>query len=457
MPISPARAVAYKILRRAESGRGFAAGLLQAAAASELREVDRRLATELVMGVLRWRGELDFLIEELSAKPLSYFDPEVATILRLAIYQVRFLERVPKAAIVNDAVNMVKSARKRSAAGLVNAVLRKCNPPAHCTRAGRFADLTEESQASVIRSLPAWLFDRWKVHFGPDAAQALAFSSVQVPRTTLRVARSEERERIESQLAAEGIAAHATKYSALGVAVTSGNASSSKAASTGRMVIQDEGSQLVASLVAPQPGERVLDLCAAPGIKAGQVAGALASGMLVAADVSYRRLQTMRTLLPKMIPGAVRAYAVRLDADKELPLARVFDRILVDAPCSGTGTLARNPEIKWRLKPEDLVRLPALQASILRNAVAVLAPGGRLVYATCSLEPEENEEVVEKVLRENSGYRLLSAEELLDKFPALHRFLDPVGYFRTRPDVHDMDGFFAAVIVRGQRGQARSG
>jgi 16S rRNA (cytosine967-C5)-methyltransferase len=204
----------------------------------------------------------------------------------------------------------------------------------------------------------------------------------------------------------------------------------------------------VGALVAPQAGDRVLDLCAAPGIKCAQLVAALGRGMLVACDVSARRLRTMAQLLPGRVPSAVRLFLVRLDATRKLPFNIQFDRILLDVPCSGTGTLARNPEIKWRLQPQDLPRLAGMQEKMLQNALSVLAPGGRLVYATCSLEPEENERVVERVISETEGIRALTPRELSEGFPGLAPLFDPQGYFRTRPDLHAMDGFFATVIVR---------
>ena len=456
--VSPARAAAYRILHRVESGRVYAVDLLQDEQVSQLQEVDRRLVTELVMGVLRWRGDLDFRIERLSGKPLRYFDPEVATVLRLGIYQIMFLDKVPKAAAVNEAVEMVKAARKRSAAGLVNVVLRKCEPcrglpgPEHRRGAGPAGESSApgpEALESARRSFPPWLLDRWERHFGAQAAGALAWSSVLAPRTCLRVAAgADARKEIQRQLAEEGIETRIGKYGRRALVVASGDARSSKRWHDGRIAVQDEASQLVAELVAPRPGERALDLCAAPGIKTAQLAGALSRGLLVAGDVSARRLRTMTRLFPAPLPDAPRLLVVRLDAARPLPFAVKFDRVLLDAPCSGTGTLGRNPEIKWRLEPGDLSRLAAIQAEMLRNALGVLAPGGRLVYATCSLEPEENEQVVENVLTEKPAARLLCRDELTREFPDLSPLFDPRGYFRTRPDLHSMDGFFAAVIVR---------
>lgn len=436
MPISPARQAAFQILRRVGSGHDFAGDLLQSAQVEKLKEVDRNLATQLVMGVLRWRGELDFRIEGLSSKPLKYFDPEVLTILRLGIFQIQFLERIPKAAAVNESVELAKAAGKRSAAGLVNAVLRKCRR------------LDPEALDRGCRTVPVWWRERWTRNFGVEGMKALAWASVQVPPTTLRVGDPNRREEIRIQLSEEGIEAREARYSRAALAVVSGNAANSQVVRKRLAVIQDEGSQLVAELVAPRAGERVLDLCAAPGIKTGQLAIAQGRGLLVACDVSARRLRTLAKLLPRNFPDGPQVERVRLDAGRELPFACQFHRILVDAPCSGTGTLARNAEIKWRLQPEDLARLAELQAQILENALGALAPGGRLVYATCSLEPEENEGVVESVVKIRPDVRVLSGDELSKEFPHLSTLFGARGYFRTRPDLHEMDGFFAVVLCR---------
>ena len=423
--------------------------LLQRAPVAALGESDRRLVTELVMGVLRWRGELDYRIEQLSGRPLKYFDPEVATVLRLGIYQIRFLDKIPKSAAVNECVDLVKRARKRSAAGLVNAVLRKC-PAGLRQRGERPADSPgPEITEAALRSLPQWLRARWVTNFGLGVAEALAKFSVSAPPTTLRItAGTEGREELLRELGQEGIEVLPAQYATRALAVQSGTVQASKAWREGKVVIQDEASQLVAELVAPEAGERILDLCAAPGMKAAQLAATLTSGTLVACDSSLRRLHTMARLLPQHVPNGVRAHVVCQDAEWSTALGVQFDRILLDAPCSGTGTLARNPEIKRRLKPRDVLRLGEMQKNMLRHALESLAKGGRLVYATCSLEPEENDQVVQQILEERCDFRLLTRGELAAEFPSLSDLFDPRGCFRTRPDLHRMDGFFAAVLAR---------
>ena len=591
MPISSARSTAYRILCRVESSGALAVDLLQNEQVSSLQEVDRGLATELVMGVLRWRGELDFKIEMLSGKRLRVFDPEIVTVLRLALYQIGFLERIPVSAAVNEAVEMVKAARKRSAAGLVNAVLRKAGRVGQRpSRRGaqedsglgsRDSGLAEQPEFGIrgsglaegetrnskletrldskvesrrgasgeavptpvssrvssfalsapripnpepripllegaCRATPNWLLDRWTRHFGSDAAKGLALASVSVPPTVLRVTGGEPSlEAIGRELGGEGIVVHRTRFARDALMVVSGRVQASRAWREGRVVIQDEASQLVATLLRVEPGQRVLDVAAAPGIKTAQLAAmlggrasghcglpigdcrseresgvgeeedsatsadplpspassvswlprpassdsrlptpdsrfnqhsAIGNGWLVACDVSARRLADLPRLLPRQVPPGVNLSLVRLDATRPLPFLSRFERILLDAPCSGTGTLARNPEIKWRLRLDDLARLAERQRAMLRRALKVLAPGGRVVYATCSLEPEENERVVEAVVRETTGIRALSRDEVLLDVPNVAGLIDEDGYFRTRPDLHAMDGFFGAVL-----------
>lgn len=447
MPVSAARKIAYQILRRVDSGRAFAVDLLQECAVAGLGERDRRLATELVMGVLRWRGALDFEIERLAQRPVTRLDPEVLTILRLGVYQIHHLERVPKPAVVNESVELAKAARKRSAAALVNAALRKCEVPSQ--RPKESSTPVAGELDSACRAVPRWLLARWNEHFGVDAARRLAWESVQPPRTTLRVrGDAGARERIRQRLAGEQVDAQPGQYASQALVVQVGKVQQSETWRDGLVVIQDEASQLIVELLRARPGDSLLDLCAAPGIKAAQIAEEIGGGALVCCDRSAQRLRTMARLLRTRAPTNAAPLLVQLDATAPLPFRGTFTRILLDAPCSGTGTLARNPEIKWRLRPEDLARLAESQVRMLEQVVDRLASGGRLVYATCSLEPEENENVIEHVLAARPDVRQLDRETLALELPHLAPLFDPRGYFRTRPDRDGMDGFFAAVIEK---------
>jgi 16S rRNA (cytosine967-C5)-methyltransferase len=314
--MSPARRIAFDVLMRVEGG-GYASDLLLAQSVG-LDSRDAGLASEIVFGVLRYRAQLDWLI---GARKL---DVEVRTALRMGIYQLRYLERIPAHAAVKESVDLVKRARKTSAAGLVNAVLRKVN-----------REPVEWPSREVELSCPEWLLARWEQHYGAEAAVEIARAALREPEKYQRGGRN-----------------------------------------------QDIGSQSIVPLLCLSAGQSFLDLCAAPGNKTAQ---ALESGVrAVACDVHFHRIKELTDLDASLLV---------VDGTKPLPFIRTFDRILVDAPCSGTGTLGRNPEIKWKLRPEDLSDLQSRQRALLANARSALAPGGMLVYSTCSLEPEENEEV----------------------------------------------------------------
>ncbi len=322
--MSPSREIAFHILKRVHEG-GYASDLLLRHSAG-LPSRDAALAEIIVFGCLRFQAQLDYLIDRFAGRPQPKLDQEVRIALRMGIYQLRYLERIPPHAAVTESVELVKRARKLSAAGFVNAVLRKVNRK----------PVTWRDRATEL-SIPAWMLERWKIQYGVEAAEKIARAALEEPESPVNPA-------------------------------------------TGRR--QDQGSQSIVPMLEIEPGMTVLDLCAAPGNKTAQMIAA--GGRVVACDRSLGRLAE--------VPEA--AMRVVLDAGTPLPFAVKFDRILVDAPCSGTGTLGRNPEIKWRMLPSDILRFPPIQRNILRTALDCLKPGGRLVYSTCSLEPEENEDVV---------------------------------------------------------------
>ena len=351
MSLSPARAAAFDILRKVELG-GYAGDLLlSATAAFDTR--DAGLASQIVFGCLRYQAQLDFLAAHFAGRERK-LDREVRIALRMGIFQIRYLERIPRHAAVAESVALVKRARKTSAAGFVNAVLRKV------TR-----DPVEWPSREVALSCPAWLLDRWSNRWGSEAAEGIARAALVEPEKYSRGGRT-----------------------------------------------QDIGAQSIVPLLGLAPGHVFLDLCAAPGNKTAQ---ALESGVrAIACDLHYHRIAQLRPLACDLLV---------IDGTQPLPFARPFDRILVDAPCSGTGTLARNPEIKWRLSPADLDDLALRQRRLLANARAALAHGGVLVYSTCSLEFEENQAVVADVPAE---LVVQNVERIPGRDPG--------------------DGFFAAVI-----------
>jgi len=322
--ISPSREVSFQILEQVRKG-GYASDLLRSET-QHLSERDAALAETIVFGCLRRQSEIDFLIGHFSGKPTQKLDDAVRIALRMGVFQLRYLDRVPAHAVVDDSVELVKRARKRSATGFVNAVLRKVNR----------SPIPWPNSATEL-SIPEWMLRRWQKHYGADAAAGIARAALDAPEVSVNP-------------------------------------------ETGRM--QDIGARTIVPLLGIEPGMRVLDVCAAPGNKTAQ---ALAAGAkVVACDRYAKRLAE--------VPS--QAQRVCADATFPLPFSRKFDRILVDAPCSGTGTLGRNPEIKWRLTEADLAPFQERQRKILENAMHCLAPAGKLVYATCSLEPEENENVV---------------------------------------------------------------
>jgi len=452
MPVSPARAAAFEILLRVERESAYASELLHSAAYKPLSQSDHALATELVMGVLRWRSLLDREIAAASSQPLPKLDLEVLLALRLAIYQLRWLSRVPQRAALHESVELVKRARKRSAAPFVNAVLRKLSAGSHSSP--DLLDnksLSPESMACALAH-PKWLVERWVHRYGLSAAEQICRHNQSIPVTAIRVREASA----EAELAQEGIALAPGSLLTCARRVAAGDVTSTAAFRTGQIVIQDEASQLVAALVGHDlpTGSRILDCCAAPGGKTLAIADRNPEAPVTALELHPHRAR----LLQRMLHASKSLSRVRiLAADaRQLPTSLRFDRILADVPCSGTGTLARNPEIKWRLRADDLADLQSRQIAILRSALAQLTPGGRLIYSTCSLEKEENADVVEKVLAGNPSLRVLDCRTELDRLKAAGELTSPGPastltsgpYLRTIPGIHPCDGFFAAIIER---------
>jgi 16S rRNA (cytosine967-C5)-methyltransferase len=444
-----ARLLALRVLERVERAGAFADLLLHALLArSGLAAVDRAFATELVNGTLRWRGRLDFLLAHVLDRDLGKLEPLVANALRLGAYQIAMGSRVPAAIAVDESVRCVRAAGAERATGFVNAVLRRLVAE-HARIAFPSLESDPLGHLTHALSLPAWLAERWLALLGPQEAAALAAASNQVPplvvranrlRTTREALLAELRERFPD--AAPG--ALACDAVVLG---RRGNPALDPAFLAGRCTVQDEASQLVVGLLDPQPGERVLDVCAAPGGKATAIAERVGpQGEVVALDRNPRRLDLVSRQARRLGLENLRCAA----RDATRPLAdlteeRGFDRVLVDAPCSGLGTLRRNPDARWRVAPGDPARLAETQRAILRQAAAALVPGGVLVYSTCTLLPEENEESVRALLADAPQLSLAPADEC----PAEVRpLVGPDGYLRTWPHHHDADGFFAARLVR---------
>jgi 16S rRNA (cytosine967-C5)-methyltransferase len=404
--VSPARRVAFEILREVEAG-AFSSVLL-AAYEPELKPADRALTHELVLGVLRWQLWLDKLIEHYAKRAVSGLDLPVRLALRLGLYQLRFLTRIPAAAAVNESVKLVRSARVSSAAAFVNAVLRRAIREPDFDPA---ADSDPLEKLAIETSHPVWLVKRWIDEFGEEEAQAFARANNRVPPTAFRVVAGDF-ERILAQLRAAGGIVDLSGVAQNAWRVSGATALVRELADAGKIYLQDEASQLVAQTLDIQPGERVLDLCAAPGGKTTLIANRVEDrALIVAGDFSERRLETLTKT--KTLHDLKSIKSTVLDATQPLPFKpRSFDRILVDAPCSGTGTLRRRPEIRWRISEHDIQQLATQQKLFLENAARLLKPGGQLVYSTCSVERDENEQVIETFRREHQEFSLINTSRL---------------------------------------------
>ena len=456
MAVSPARAVAFEILLRVEREESYAAELLHSARLAKLPSRDHGLATELVMGVLRWQSLLDRRLGAASSQQLERLDGEVLAALRLGAYQLQFLSRVPARAAIFESVELVKAARKRSAAPFVNAVLRKI---AGAGAEDIFAEIGKSHDSMTLAqnaAHPPWLVARWSEHYGLEATRQICIQDQTVPGTTIHIHDDEARvdqvnqiSRTDAELAAAGVQLSPGRLLSAARRVLSGDVTGTRAYLEGRISIQDEASQLVALLVGR--GEEILDCCAAPGSKTALIARRNPRAKVLATELHLHRARLLQNL--NRLPNV---QVVAADA-RHLPFSPsfTFDRILADVPCSGTGTLAGNPEIKWRLKVEDLHDLQLRQLAILKSALGQLAIGGRLVYSTCSLEHEENEAVVEAALEGTAEFKVADLKGELEQLRQCGEMcwediasLLAGPYLKTIPGVHPCDGFFAALIER---------
>lgn len=423
------------MLRAVSGGRVDLATALAGARVKLRDERDRALAGEIATGTLRWQAAFDHLIALFANRPLRKLDPEVIEILRLSIFQLLHLDRIPASAAVKDAVDLAGKAGKRSASGLVNAVLRRVSrerdqlpfPPRPTDANDREAAL---AYLSITLSHPSWLVARWMDRYGFDAAEAWArFNNSPAPLTIRANRLKTTREALQHALGEHGIESNPGLHAPDALVIRSGNPLTTSLDEAGAFVIQDEASQLVGQYAAARPGEKVLDVCASPGGKTTAMAASLrGDGTIVAADVRDRRVRLLTRTVERS--GANNIRVIQADATTRLPFAAVFDRVLIDAPCSGLGTIRRDPDIKWRRREEDLRQLAQVQRRMLEHAAAVVSPGGVLIYATCSSEPEENDEVVSAFLSANPEFQ--ARGETL----------------RTLPHRDGLEAFFAAMLVK---------
>lgn len=436
MAVSAARRSAFEILRRVETESAFASVLL-ATHNAKLRDDDRALCHELVLGVLRRKLWLDRTIEHFANRKFEKLDLSVRLALQLGLYQLRFLSRIPASAAVNESVSLVHSSREKSAAGFVNAVLRRATRQKNHDPTLDIADPVEK--LSIETSHPPWMLERWIKAFGFEEAAQFARTNNEPPPVAFRLTRSAHAESALNALSADGAELITSKISPDAWTISGSSGVLRDLAASGSIYVQDEASQLLAHALNPGNGDRVLDVTAAPGSKATHMAMLAPNAHVIAGDIHPHRAKTMRQLAEKQ--GA-RIHVFLHDATHTLPfLDASFDRVLLDAPCSGTGTLRRNPEIRYRLREEDVTQLSVRQKRMLMNAARAVRPGGRLIYSTCSVEAEENEQVVSEFLVNESQFGRVEP-------PVPSRLITDNGYVRTWPHRDGCDGFFFACFQR---------
>ncbi|MGB7208080.1 MAG: 16S rRNA (cytosine(967)-C(5))-methyltransferase RsmB [Pyrinomonadaceae bacterium] len=423
MKISPARIAAFEILSKIENEQAFSSELLPLYE-KNLSDNDRSLCHNLTLGVLRKQILIDRIIDHFVGE--KRIDSSIRITLRLGIYQLLFLSKVPDYSAVNESVNLAQYAKKTSAKGLVNAVLRRA------TRETYVPDFVDEiDRISVETSHPRWLIERWISRYGVAETEKLATANNEIPANAFRLtSESSKSKRFEDAVASEYVE---------GCFISrGGTAELLAAAEANEIYFQDQGSQMVAAAVELKQNAAFLDLCAAPGSKFTQIAecSATTSRILVAGDLHARRVGFLRENCKNQRLRNVNI--LQYDAESSVPFAdESFDTILIDAPCSGTGTIRHNPEIRYSLEQTDFAELAKKQLSLLENASKLLRTGGNLIYSTCSLESEENEHVCDEFLAK-------SPEFIKAKPKVPGRFLDADGFARTLPYRDNMDGFFIA-------------
>ncbi len=459
--ISPARIAAFEILNKIEKESAFSSVLLPIYE-ENLTPKDRALCHELTLGILRKQIFLDKLIEKFTEKNIEKFDLEVILALRLGLYQLLFLDKIPAFSAINESVNLVHRAKKRSASGLVNAVLRRISREKNFDL--EFSDETE--RISVETSHPSWLIEHWISQFGIEETLRIAAANNEKPNSAFRFTAKFYKQKAERQREIlslfDELDLKKSEYIEDSFVVEKSNEKLRESAAKGLIYFQEEGSQMVAQVIDLQEDESFLDVCAAPGSKVSFVIAEIGKkisdfrfqisdfkdqrskikdqNFIAAGDLYEHRVRILRENCRNQ--GAESVQVLRYDAENSLPFAdESFDAVLLDAPCSGTGTIRHNPEIRYFLQKKDFKELQSKQLEIIRNASKSVKSGGRLIYSTCSLEMQENEEVIERFLSENPGFEKHS--------PNLYEgFLTEQGFLRTFPSRDKIDGFFISVFKK---------
>jgi len=410
---------------------------------------DRAFITQLVQGVLRWRLRLDWIIEHVSDAPLKKIRPEVLNILRLALFQMDFLDRVPTSAAVHQAVEQVKKRGPQHAIAFVNAILRNADRKRESIP---YPDPIKKRllYLSVFHSYPLWLVEKWIDQYGAPFTECLLGAGNRVPPLTVRVNRIKlERDQLIARLAKEGVTGIPCTYSPVGVVLQDlrGRVDGLRAFQEGLFQVQDEAAQIVSQFLVPRADEAVIDICAGLGGKASHLAELMQDqGIVHSLDKDLGRLIMLSENARRLgITGILPAAA---DATRSLAalFPKGFDKIMVDAPCSGLGVLARHPDGKWNRNAGDIGRLGRIQTEMLLQAGSILRPGGKMLFVVCTLSREENEGVVDCFLERHKDITLRDLRE--DAPGWAQPLIDDRGFLKTFPHIHHMDGFFAALFTR---------
>lgn len=429
------RVVAHEILNRVEGGAY--ADILLDSMLKGMGRLDAALATELVYGVLRWSIRLDWTIGSFSSIKIAKLERSVLNALRLGAYQLLFLTKVPASAAINESVNLIRG-RGAKKAGFVNAVLRKTDSERDNIRLPGMED-GPARHISILYSHPEWLVKRWLDRYGPEETAGLCKAGQEVPPKVIRVnTLLATRDGLINELAKDGREAKATDFSPDGIVVTGERVE----AKDGRYYIQDEASQIVPYLLSPAPNETVLDACSAPGGKTTHIAQLMKNtGLICALDINASRVKAVEDLAERLGVRIIKTFAA--DAGQPLPRGLpAFDAILCDAPCSGLGVIRRTPDIKLRRREGDIAEISETQKKILDNISKHLKKGGRIVYSTCTFEPEETDKNIDWFLGKHKDFVLEDARQFLPG--SCKSLVDGQGFLRTFPHRHNMDGFFAA-------------
>jgi len=436
------RGLAIKILNRIDRTDAYLERMLDNEMKSiELSGPDKALLYEIVHGVVRWQGRLDWILNGFYKGTFSKAIPNLKNALRVALYQVLFLDRVPDYAAVNEVVEFVKKLQGQKPADLVNAVLRNI---IRSKNSIRYPDPDEDivGYLSAYYSHPSWMVKRYVARFGKEETEKLLAFNNEKPYLTLRInALKTKPEEFKILLESVGLKYKQGDYLPEFFKLQNlTNITAWEYYAKGYFNIQDESAGLACRLLDVQEGQRVLDMCAAPGGKTAYISALMHSrGEVVAIDRFESRLKLLQKNMTRLTVDCVRSVVVDALEYKDLP----FDRVLVDVPCSGSGTLSKKPDIKWRKDLFDIRNLAKTQSKLLAKAALMVKVGGIIVYSTCSIEPEENFDIVKKFLEENPNFKFESAK---GKFP--DEIIDENGCIQTLPHIHKTDGAFAARLVR---------